>query len=107
MSSAHKGLRGWNASNRSRHAGRGQGRLKKERGIHSAKKSSRLRQRNKFRLPVRQTGALDAAILAFLNWPWGGECRVVAPLPTDFPEVTVPARETLTTKIMPSAFPNI
>ena len=40
----------------------GQRRFNKERGIHSAKKFSSLRQRNQFRAP-------DAASLAFLNPP--------------------------------------
>src|SRR5439155_18531579 len=46
-----------------------QGRFEKELGIHSARKFSRLGQRNKFRLPVWQTGAPDAAIVAFLIRP--------------------------------------
>src|SRR6266567_5357704 len=53
-----------------------QGRFKKERGIHSAKTFSSLEQRNKFRLPVRQTGAPDAAILAFLNRPCAVRARI-------------------------------
>ena len=59
-----------------------QGRFKKERGIHSARKFSRLGERNQFRAP-------DAANLAFLNRP----ClkKEVGQFPAPFPGLSFSA----------------